>query len=94
MTDRPGQTLVAFKAGFAHTRSTRVTIGTLEPGSGGAGSIYQSVPVTVYAMLDDGAQQKFRGTYTVRRVNDVDGASASQLRWHIGSAALNQISAR
>ncbi|WP_241656462.1 hypothetical protein [Sphingomonas oligophenolica] len=64
----------------------------MEPGRGGVGSIYQPVPVTVDATLDDGTQQKFRGIYTVRRVNDVDGASASQLRWHIGSAALNQIS--
>ena len=90
----PGQTLEAFKAGFAHTRTTRVTIGTLEPGSGGAGSIYQPVPVIVDAMLDNGTQQKFRGTYTIRRVNEVDGATASQLRWHIGSAALTPISSR
>lgn len=33
---RPGQTLAAFEAGFAHTRSTRVTIGALQPGDGGA----------------------------------------------------------
>lgn len=90
---RPGQTLAAFEAGFAHTRSTRVTIGALQPGDGGAGSIYQPVPVTVDATLDDGTQQRFRGTYVVRRVNDVDGASASQLRWHIGSAQLKRIPA-
>jgi hypothetical protein len=87
---QPGQTFKAFKDGFAHTRSTRVTIGSLEPGGAGAGSIYQPVPVTVDATLDDGTRQRFAGTYVLRRVNDVDGASASQLRWHLGSAELRQ----
>jgi hypothetical protein len=84
----PGQTLAAFAAGYAHTRSTKVTIGKLEPGDAGAGSIYQPVPVTIDATLDDGTHQRFVGSYTVRRVNDVDGASAAQLRWHIGAAQL------
>jgi hypothetical protein len=87
----PGQAFKAFKDGFAHTRSTRVTIGSPDPGGGGAGSIYQPVPVTVDATLDDGTRQRFAGTYVVRRVNDVDGASGSQLRWHLGSAELRRI---
>jgi hypothetical protein len=87
---RPDQTFKAFVNGFAHTRSTQVTIGPLEQGGGGAGSIYQPVPVTVEATLDDGTRQHFAGTYVVRRVNDVDGASASQLRWHLGSAELRR----
>lgn len=88
---RPGQTLAAFAAGFAQTRSTRVTIGKLEPDGGGAGSIYQPVPVTVEATLDDGTRQRFSGTYVARRINDVDGASASQRRWHIDSAHLRRV---
>jgi len=91
---KPGQTLKAFEDGFAHTRATRVTIGTLGPSEGGAGSIYQTVPVTVEATLDDGTAQRFTGTYTVRRINDVDGASASQLRWHLDSAQLRPAAAR
>lgn len=89
---RAGQTREAFEAGFAHTRTVNVAIGTLTPGDGGAGSIYQPVPVTVHAVLDDGRHQEFRGTYIVRRVNDVDGASAGALRWHIGSAQLRPVS--
>ena len=85
---RPGQRYADFSKGFAHTRSTRVTIGRLPPSEGAAGSIYQTVPVTVEALLDDGVWQRFAGTYVVRRVNDVDGASASQLRWHLDSATL------
>jgi hypothetical protein len=84
----PNQPLAKFQAGFAHTRATRVTIGALPSGEGAAGSIYQTVPVTVDATLDDGAHQRFAGHYVIRRVNDVDGASADQLRWHIDSAHL------
>lgn len=83
-----GQTRDRFQAGFASTRTTRVTIGRLEPGDGGAGSIYQTVPVTVDAQLQDGTRQRFVGDYVVRRVNDVDGATPGQLRWHIGQAKL------
>ncbi len=84
----PNQTLAKFTAGFAHTRATHVTIGKLEPAEGGAGSIYQSVPVIVDATLDSGAHQRFTGEYVVRRVNGVDGATPGQLRWHINSAKL------
>ena len=84
----PNQTLANFEAGFAHTRSTHVTIGKLEPAEGGAGSVYQTVPVVVDATLDDGKMQRFTGDYTVRRVNDVDGATPEQLRWHLSVAHL------
>ena len=84
----PNQTRDGFAAGFAHTKSTRVTVGALQPGDGAAGSIYQTVPVTIDATLDDGSHQRFSGDYVVRRVNDVDGATPDQLRWHIGSAHL------
>lgn len=85
---RPGQTLAAFERGFAHTVSTRVTIGRLTPGDAGAGSSYQPVPVTVDAMLDNGTRQRFVGSYLLRRVNDVDGATSAQRRWHLASAQL------
>lgn len=90
----PNQTLNKFQAGFADTRSTRVTIGRLEPGDAGAGSIYQTVPVTVDSQLQDGKRQRFVGDYVVRRVNDVDGASSAQLRWHIGQANLKPVPVR
>ncbi|MGV1682857.1 hypothetical protein [Sphingopyxis sp. NJF-3] len=84
----PNQTQETFRAGFAHTRTTRVTIGAAGDAEGAAGSIYLTVPVTVEATLDSGAPQRFRGEYILRRVNDVDGATADQLRWHIDSARL------
>ena len=84
----PNQTRAAFEAGFARTRATRVTIGALPPSEGAAGSIFQTVPVTVDATLADGKRQRFKGDYTLRRVNGVDGATADQLRWHIDAARL------
>lgn len=91
---QPGQSFETFQRGFAHTRSVKVTIGALKPGDAGAGSIYQPVPVTVDATLDDDTRQHFTGSYIVRRVNNVDGASPSQLRWHLNSAQLRRGSAR
>lgn len=88
---RPGQTFAGFERGFAHTKATRVTIGALPPAEGAAGSVYQTVPVTVEATTDAGARQRFVGDYVVRRVNGVDGATAAQLRWHLGSATLRAV---
>ncbi|WP_322964937.1 hypothetical protein [Sphingomonas fuzhouensis] len=85
---RPGQRFADFQKGFAHTRATSVSIGTMPPSEGAAGSIYATVPVTVDAQLDNGQQQRFVGQYVLRRVNDVPGATAEQLRWHIYSATL------
>ena len=85
----PNQTAAQFRAGFARTRSTAVTIGRLEPGGGAAGSVFQEVPVTVVSTLDDGTRQRFRGRYVARRVNGVEGASPEQLRWRIDSARLS-----
>lgn len=88
---QPGRTYAAFAAGFAGTRGVRVAIGQLTPGDGGAGSIYQPVPVTVDSTLADGTHQRFAGTYVVRRINGVDGASPAQLRWHLASATLKRV---
>ncbi|MET4896856.1 hypothetical protein RN629_06715 [Sphingomonadaceae bacterium jetA1] len=85
---RPGQRYQDFARGFAHTRATRVTIGRMAPSEGGAGSVYATVPVAVDAQLDDGRRQRFVGQYVVRRVNDVDGATVAQRRWHLESATL------
>lgn len=84
----PNQSLTRFSAGFADTQSTRVTIGELPAGDAGAGSVFQSVPVTIDAVLKTGKHQRFKGSYTLRRVNDVDGATPAQRRWHLESAKL------
>ncbi len=57
----------------------------LHPGDteGGAGSLYYTAPI----VLIDGKRHT-RGEIVLRRVNDVDGASAEQLRWHIESLTV------
>ena len=82
-----GQSFDAFAAGFADTRHVTVEVSGDVDGEGGAGSVYATVPVVVHATTA-GGEQAFRGTYQVRRVNDVDGATPAQLTWHIASADL------
>ncbi|HEX7858628.1 MAG TPA: hypothetical protein VF503_33495 [Sphingobium sp.] len=57
---------------------------------GGAGSLYYEVPVTIYATLRDGREAHLTGPVTLRRVNDVDGASPEDLVWHISQSDLEQ----
>ena len=92
--DRAGaasrQTYATFVRGFARTKHVRVVTGRPTDGEGAAGSVFVTVPVTVTATLKDGTPQGFRGSYVLRRVNDVPGATAAQLRWHIDSATLRR----
>ena len=88
------QNYAHFRRGYAATRSVRVTF--LKPGEaeGAAGSGYVELRVRVDATLRSGKRQHFAGSYTLRRVNDVDGSTAAQRRWHIDSAHLKQVAIR
>ncbi|MEO6248117.1 MAG: hypothetical protein ABIO85_05990 [Sphingomicrobium sp.] len=55
---------------------------------GAAGSSFIHVPVRVFGKGEDGRPFNLIGTLTLRRVNDVDGSSAEQRRWHIVESAL------
>lgn len=83
-----GKSYDAFAKGFAETRTTSVTLGQPGAPDGAAGSSFVTIPVTVAATLNNGGQQRFAGSYTLRRVNDVPGATPDQLRWQIQSASL------
>jgi hypothetical protein len=85
------QSFEQFKQGFATTASTAVEVG--QPGrlEGAAGSSYVEIPVTVTAVTTNGTPQRFRGTYVLRRVNDVSGSTLEQRRWHLHSANLTQV---
>ncbi|HEY9672490.1 MAG TPA: hypothetical protein V6D11_13670 [Waterburya sp.] len=93
--DRDGaasqQSFEQFKQGFANTASTAVTVG--EPGrlDGAAGSTYIEIPVTVTAVTKNGTRQRFRGSYVLRRVNDVPGSTLEQRRWHLYSAHITRV---
>ena len=77
-----------FAANFADLRDITVAIptGTTD---GGAGSIYYTAPVTITATDKDGRPVRFEGEAVLRRVNDVDGATPAQLRWHFGTLTLD-----
>ena len=77
-----------FAANFADLRDIIVAIptGTTD---GGAGSIYYTAPVTITATDKDGRPVRFEGEAVLRRVNDVDGATPAQLRWHFGTLTLD-----
>jgi len=90
----PGQTPRRFANGFARTAATRVTAGAPVNGDAGMGQAYVTVPVVVDARLTDGTRQRFRGHYLLSRVNDVDGSSAAQRRWHLRQATLKAVPPR
>ena len=80
--ERSGQSVRAFAAKWKKLRHPEVTIGRGD-GEGAAGSLYYTAPVRI----TDGARV-MAGEIVIRRVNDVDGASAEQLRWHIENTTL------
>ena len=53
-------------------------IGDLSEPEGAAGSIYVTMPVVFYQNA-----KRSPATVTLRRVNDVDGSTQAQRRWHI-----------
>ncbi|WP_166206217.1 hypothetical protein [Cognatiluteimonas telluris] len=85
-----GQTLQQFADGFANTDAVSVQLGAPGRIDAAAGSRYLQVPVTITATLHDGATRRYIGSYTLRRAV-VDGASADQRAWHIGSASLRAV---
>lgn len=67
---------------------------TFAPGDirqeGAAGSLYCEIPVRIEAP----GRPVEAGTLTLRRANDVPGATAEQLRWHIESSTFGEGRAR
>lgn len=88
-----GHSLAAFRRGYARTAMVRVTPIPPYRSEGGAGSVYAEIRVKVDAILRSGVRQHFAGSYTLRRVNDIDGSTVAQRRWHIASAHLKMVSA-
>ncbi|CAH0356657.1 MAG: hypothetical protein WA085_05020 [Sphingobium sp.] len=76
-----------FAAIFADLTKVSVVIpdGTTE---GSAGSIYYNAPITVTGNDNDGRPVRIEGKAVLRRVNDVDGATQAQLRWHFDTLDL------
>jgi hypothetical protein len=73
----------AFARSFDRYAQYNAQVGAPGEPEGGAGSIYVSVPVVIYGRLKNGAEVHEKGVADLRRVNDVDGSTAAQRRWHI-----------
>lgn len=80
--DRTGQSASEYADTFANYRTVTVAIGD-GTSEGAAGSIYYEVPVTLSGTTRSGGTYLREGTMTLRRVNDVPGATPAELRWHL-----------
>ena len=78
---KSGQSAEEYAASYAAYEGITIALGDGDV-EGAAGSLYYAVPVTLTARRLDGPARR-DGTITVRRVNDVPGATANQLRWRI-----------
>ena len=83
-----GMSAAAFAASFASFADYRGQIGAPGRMEGAAGSSYIDIPVEITGQLKSGGRFKQTGTMTLRRVNDVPGATPEQLQWRIYKADL------
>lgn len=77
-----------FAAIFSDLEEVNVAVpaGVIE---GAAGSLYYTAPVTITGTDASGRPIAIEGEAILRRVNDVDGATAEQRRWHFQSLSLD-----
>ncbi len=77
-----------FAAMFADLEGIAVAVpdGMME---GAAGSSFYAAPVTISGRDPAGRPIRFEGRATLRRVNDVPGATPAQLRWHFETLTLD-----
>lgn len=78
-----GMSEAAFAASFASYRDYRGRVGEAGRMEGAAGSSYIDLAANVTGTLRTGERFKQSGTVTLRRVNDVPGATSEQLQWRI-----------
>ncbi len=83
-SERTGRSQADFVAQWSDLSDISVAIVGGEMDAG-AGSLYYNVQATVTAQDNEGRPIRFEGPITLRRVNDVDGATEAQLRWHLES---------
>jgi hypothetical protein len=80
---RDAGTAQAFEKNFQTWKNVHLEIGDLGPAEGAAGSIFTNMPVRFYGDLNKGGPASLKANVILRRVNDVDGSTAAQRRWHI-----------
>ncbi len=80
-----GAELTALLSGLTDLHAEVGAPGAME---GAAGSSYIEVPASIEARRPDRARFSREARFTLRRVNNVPGATPEQLRWRIHSVAL------
>lgn len=86
--DQAKWTRSAFAGLFADLDDIVVAMpdGTME---GAAGSSFYTAPLAVTGKDRQGRPVRLEGKAVLRRVNDVDGATPEQLRWHLETVTLD-----
>lgn len=77
-----------FAAALRQYPEVHLQIGKPGDSEGAAGSIYVTVPVVFYGRGADGPFNR-KADVNLRRVNDVDGSTEAQRRWHISNVEWN-----
>ena len=77
-----------FAGQFKSASELHFQIGKPGDTEGAAGSIYVTVPIAIHGRWKAGVRFSRSGTATLRRVNDVDGSTEAQRRWHIAQIEL------
>lgn len=85
-----GQDARQFADGFAQTAGVSIELGPPGPVDAGAGQRHIEIPLAIAATQRDGSQRRYVGAYVLRRAV-VDGASAEQRAWRIGSADIREV---
>jgi hypothetical protein len=88
----PPASRAAFTQWWERYRSIKVILGEGESDAA-MGSLYYTAPAKLTGTTVGGKPFRLHGDVVVRRVNDVDGATPAQLRWHIGTADLKDAAA-
>jgi hypothetical protein len=78
-----GITEQQFEKRLSGYKTIQTAVGNIGPVEGAAGSLYDTVQLTLTGEKTDGTPYKVTGPVTLRRVNDVPGSTPEQRQWHI-----------
>ncbi|MBA3895609.1 MAG: hypothetical protein H0X36_00400 [Sphingomonadaceae bacterium] len=84
-----GLSEAAFAQSWGKYAQVHAMVGAPGRIEGAAGSLHVEVPLQLYGTLKDGGRRfNLIGLVTLRRVNNVPGATPAQLSWHISASGL------
>ena len=78
-----GVTEQQFEKRLSGYKTIKADVGNVGPVEGAAGSLYDTVQLTLTGEKTDGTPYKVTGPVILRRVNDVPGSTPEQRQWRI-----------